>query len=63
MTSEPIWITKDGQAMARCPDCNRVQKIDPEQENIIEVGAKGQPTGVICQECWQRTERAGGRLA
>jgi hypothetical protein len=61
MSTEPIWHTDDGKTMARCPDCNRVQQIQPENENVIEVGPKGQVAGVICQDCWKKLERSGAQ--
>lgn len=61
MSQDPIWITKDGRAMARCPDCNLVQECKKGTEQIIEVGPKGQVSGVICDSCWERHKRSGAR--
>jgi hypothetical protein len=57
MSTEPIWVTADGKTMARCPDCNKVSQLRLGDEHVIEVGAKGQPVGVICQDCWRIHER------
>lgn len=61
MSTEPIWLTDDGRTMARCPDCNRVQEIQANKENVIEVGPNRQVSGVICQDCWNKLKKSGAR--
>lgn len=63
MSRDPIYTANDGRVMARCPDCNKVCEVKQGSEHVIEVGAHGQVTGVICDECWRRIERSGGKLS